>query len=295
MEIHLKNQNLNDILSKIEPNDIIYLEPKVYNEKIKIKTPNITIVGHPDGSSIEFNDHFNTIGDNNQELMTVRTYTLMVAADNVTLKNLSIKNNATPSEVYGQAVALHVLGDNFVGDNLKIYGAQDTLLCGPIPYDLTIRYQRLLEKDELTQRKSHQFYKDCYIEGDIDFIFGCGIAYFLNCEIHSIKSGYASAPAHPKEYEFGFVFDGCKFTTKDENANVFLSRPWRDYGQCAILNSTCQNHINPKLFNNWQKDREKTCRFYIYNSCDTKDMAVFAKELTKNEASKYTKNNILNS
>lgn len=295
MEIYLKNQNLREILKNVAPNDIIYLEPKVYNEKIKITVPNITIIGHKDGSSIEYNDHFNTIGENNQELMTVRTYTLMVAADNVTIKNLTIKNTATPSEIYGQAVALHILGDNFKAENLKILGAQDTLLCGPIPHDLTLRYQRLLSKDELTQKKSHQFYKDCYIEGDIDFIFGCGIAYFLNCELHSIKSGYVTAPAHPKEYEFGFVFENCKFTSSSDDFTVFLSRPWRDFGQCAILNSTCQNHISPKLFNNWQKGRENTCRFSIYNTYDTKDMVNFAKKLSENDTKKYTKENILNS
>ena len=295
MELYLNNQKLSEIINNVNPGDIIYLENKTYKEKIKITKPNLTIIGHEDGSIIEYDDHFNTIGGNNQELMTVRTYTMMIAADNVTLKNLTIKNTATPSDIYGQAVALHVLGDNFKAENVKICGAQDTLLCGPIPYDLTIRYQKLLPLDELTQKKSHQYYNNCYIEGDIDFIFGCGIAYFENCQIHSLRSGYASAPAHPEDYEFGFVFNNCKFTCEKENQTVFLSRPWRDYGQCAVLNSTCQNHISTKIFNNWQISREKTCRFSIYNTMDTSNMVSFAKELKEADIKKYTKDNILNS
>lgn len=130
----------------------------------------------------------------------------MAEASNITLKNLTIKNLSVPNRTYGQAVALHVIGDNFKAINCNVLGAQDTILAGPIPYDLTIRYKNLLSSDELTQNKSHQLYDHCYIEGDVDFIFGCGICFFNECEIHSIGKGYICAPSHPKDYNYGFVF-----------------------------------------------------------------------------------------
>lgn len=104
----------------------------------------------------------------------------MAEASNITLKNLTIKNLSVPNRTYGQAVALHVIGDNFKAINCNVLGAQDTILAGPIPYDLTIRYKNLLSSDELTQNKSHQLYDHCYIEGDVDFIFGCGICFSMN-------------------------------------------------------------------------------------------------------------------
>ena len=290
MDIFLKNnQSISSALISANPYDTIFLENKTYHEKIKINLKGVKIIGHPKGSVIEYNDHYNTIDENNFELMTVRTYTVMVAADDVVLTDLTIKNLSVPSQKYGQAVALHVLGDNFTCNNCQMLGAQDTLLCGPIPYDLTIRYKDILPLDELTQRKSHQHYINCYIEGDVDFIFGCGISIFENCHIHSIGKGYVSAPSHPQEYKYGFTFINCKITSVPNiKGQVFLSRPWRDYGTATFINCECGEHINGTIFNNWQKSRENTCRFKIYNCLDTKNMVSFAKTLSEDELSLYT-------
>lgn len=297
MERYLKeNETLTEILNKCQKGDIIHLCNKTYNEKIKITIPNITIIGH--NSSIEYRDYYNKIGKDNKELLTVRTYTLMVESNNVTLKNLTIKNLSTPCSIYGQAVALHVLGDNFAASNCKIYGAQDTILAGPIPYDLTIRYKDLLPKDELKQTKSHQLYENCYIEGDVDFIFGCGICFFDKCEIHSLKGkGYISAPSHPEDYKYGFVFNKCILSSKDNNQNnVYLARPWRDYGSstfidCKIIN----NHIKQEGFHHWKPERERTCKMNIYKTLDYNGLCSFANILDDNDINNYTKEKVLNS
>lgn len=297
MEIYLnKTDSFQEALSKAKPNDVIYLSNRIYNEKIKITTPNITIIGHAGKTVIKNKDYYNKTNIDNKEFTTVRTYTLMVAADNVTIKNLSIENTAAPSSVYGQAVALHVIGDNFIAENISIYGAQDTILSGPIPYDLTLRYKDLLPADELSQKKSHQYFKSCYIEGDIDFIFGCGIALFEDCHIHSLAKGYISAPSHPEEYEFGFVFKNCKLTAAEgNNENVYLSRPWRPYGQACFINCTIGTHINKAGFHCWSPERAKTCRMSQYNTMPTDDIANFARTLSKQELTHYSNENILKS
>lgn len=294
MEIYLNsNQNLSTILNNCHEGDIIHLAPKIYYEKIKITIPNLTIIGH--NSSIEYKDYYNKIGNDNKELLTVRTYTLMVAAPNVTLKDLTIKNLSTPNHIYGQAVALHVLGDNFKAINCNILGAQDTILAGPIPYDLTIRYKDLLPKDELTQKESHQLYDHCYIEGDVDFIFGCGICFFNECEIHSIGKGYICAPSHPKEYDYGFVFYKCNLTGFDEIKNqVYLGRPWRDYGQAAFISCKASSHIKKEGFHYWNESRQTTCRLSIYQTLNEKDVASFAKILNKNDLAKYSIEKVMN-
>ncbi len=291
-----KEDSLNDILKKAKPFDTIYLAKKTYNEKIKITTSNITIIGQGDETIIQNKDYYNKIHFDNKEYLTVRTYTLMVAADNVILENLIIKNLSTPNSIYGQAVALHVLGDNFKASKIKLFGAQDTLLCGPIPEDLTIRYKDLLPNDELNLKKSHQYFKNCYIEGDVDFIFGCGIALFENCNIHSIGKGYIAAPSHPESYQFGFVFKNCNLTCAEGLQNiVYLARPWRPYGQAAFINCKTDSHIKSEGFHFWSKEREKTCRLSQYNTLNSDNLVNFAKVLTDNEVSLYTLENIFNS
>lgn len=289
------NESLNGILMVAKPFDIIYLANKVYNEKVKITIPNLTIIGDID-SSIENKDYYNKIHEDNKEFLTVRTYTVMVQADNVKLEKITIKNNAVPNSTYGQAVALHVLGDHFVCNNCKIYGAQDTLLSGPIPDDLTIRYKDLLPIDELSTKKSHQYFTNCYIEGDVDFIFGCGIALFEDCEIHSIGKGYISAPSHPYDYTFGFVFLNCKLTCEaGMTSNVYLGRPWRDYGQAAFINCATGAHIKAEGFHYWNENRAKTCKLYNYKTVKETDLAKFANNLSENEILDYSAQNILNS
>ena len=57
---------------------------------------------------------------------------------------------AIPGVIGGQAVALRVTGDQSAFYGCGMYGAQDTLL------------------DEL----GRHFFKECFIQGSIDFIFG---------------------------------------------------------------------------------------------------------------------------
>lgn len=286
------NDSINEYLRKCKNGDVLYLSEGIYEEKIKISVEGIKIIGN--NTTIQYKDYYNKVGKDNKELLTVRTYTLMVAADNVTLENLTIKNLALDNNKYGQAVALHVIGDNFKANHLKLIGGQDTLLAGPIPYDLTIRYKDLLPQDELTQKKSHQYYEDCYIEGNVDFIFGCGICLFESCTIHSSGKGYICAPSHPQEYKYGFVFINCNLTSSTQNENnVFLARPWRDYGHATFIDCKSDKHIKPDGFNNWNPEREKTCKMEIYKTLDYNSLVKFAKILTEDDLKIYTKENIL--
>lgn len=287
--------SINATLPLLKDGDKIELSEGIFHEKVKITKSNIEIFGKSDKTIISNKDYYNKIHEDNKEYLTVRTYTLLVVGDNVKISNLTIRNESTPNSIYGQAVALEVIGDNFVANNVTLLGAQDTLLSGPIPYDLTIRYKDLLPKDELTVKESHQLYQNCYIEGDVDFIFGSGIAYFDNCHLHSIGKGYICAPSHPKESKYGFVFNNCLIDSANlANDSVYLARPWREYGQASFINcKVVGSFINKELFNNWVKEREKTCRLSIYNTCDTSSVVKFAKVLTKDEANNMTIKKVL--
>ena len=115
MELFVDSQtSLSNALKIAKKGDIIKLKSGIYRTKIKIFQSNITLVGEGENTIIVNKDYFNKINEiDNKEYLTVRTYTVLVKGDNVTFKNLTIQNDSTPSSIYGQAVALEVLGDNF--------------------------------------------------------------------------------------------------------------------------------------------------------------------------------------
>ncbi len=286
--------SINETLSKMNEFDTLHLKSGIYKEKVRITKANINIIGEGKDTIITNKDYFTKIDSNNFEYLTVRTYTLIVISDNVTLQDLTIQNESCPATIYGQAVALEVLGDNFKGINLRLLGDQDTLLAGPIPPDLLIRYKDILPKDELSGTSSHQLYNNCYIEGGIDFIFGSAEAYFNKCILHSINNGFIAAPSHSKDQKYGFVFNECTISAEDKVDNVYLARPWRDYGYSAYINcKVVGNHINKELFDKWVKGRENTCRFFIYNTIESTAKVKFYTELKTSDLSFYTKEKVL--
>lgn len=123
---------------------------------------------------------------NHNECNTFGTYSLLVGSDNIHLEGLIIQNEATPSSIYGQAVALHVIGTRFTCTNCIIKSAQDTLFTGPLPKDLIQRYTGFYDICKLKAEPSIQSYKNCVIVGDVDFIFGCATVLFEECELISI-------------------------------------------------------------------------------------------------------------
>ena len=150
----------------------IFIKNGVYNEKVIIPSwkTNISLIGeNKDSTIITYNDHAGkrlAIRDEFLKTDTVRTYTsytVLVEGNDCRIENITIKNTAGR---VGQAVALHVEGDRFIAKNCVLLANQDTL------YTAT--------------ENSRQYYKDCYIEGTTDFIFGEATVVFQNCIIKSL-------------------------------------------------------------------------------------------------------------
>ncbi|MNJ01780.1 Pectinesterase B precursor [compost metagenome] len=54
---------------------------------------------------------------------------------------------------------------------------------------------------------------DCYLEGDVDFLFGPATAVFERCHIHCKRDGgYLTATNTPEETPVGYVFLDCRVT-----------------------------------------------------------------------------------
>lgn len=195
---------------------------------------------------------------------TFRSYSVLVDGNNITFRNCVFENTAGKGEDVGQALALYLDGDNITLENCTLRGHQDTLFLAPLP-EKEIIPGGFLGPKQFTERTNRTFYfKNCRIEGGVDFIFGGATAYFDNCEFVSVESGYIFAPSTPKDVKTGFVARNCRFTaTKNvPDGSCFIARPWRDHAALEIVNCYLGKHINSAGFDDWGKiHAHKTVRF----------------------------------
>lgn len=260
----------------MEYHKVIFVKRGTYKEKLVIPQwlTNIEICGEDrDQTVITYDDHANILSTLNAQpstkLGTFRTYTVKVEGQNITFKNITIENNAAR---LGQAVALHTEGDRLTFVNCRFLGNQDTVYTG-------VAGTRL-------------YFKDCYIEGTTDFIFGPSIAWFEHCDIFCKADSYITAASTPQEQSYGYVFNDCRITAAPGVSKVYLGRPWRDYGYTLFMNCDLCREIRPEGWHQWEKHREQTARYLEYNNrgegASTAQRVAWSRQLTKKEASEIT-------
>ncbi len=257
----------------------IQLKPGVYKEKLVLAASktNVALIGEDPKTTVVTHDDFaqkkNKFGE---EMGTTGSTSFFVFGDGFFAKNITFENSAGP---VGQAVAVRVTGDKVVFENCRFLGFQDTL------------YPQ--------GDRSRQYYKDCYIEGTVDFIFGWSTAVFDRCEIFSkAPSGYVTAASTNEGAPFGFVFLDCKLTGDSPESSVYLGRPWRDFAQTIFINTEMGKHIRPEGWHNWSKpNAEKTAFYAEYGSSGagaSPDTRVsWSHQLSEQESKKYTLENVL--
>lgn len=254
-------------------NKVIYVKKGLYKEKVTVPQwlTNIEIVGEDrDETIITWDDHANIkMPGTDRGMGTFRTWTMRVEGNDITFRNITIENN---SARLGQAVALHTEGDRLMFVNCRLLGHQDTVYTGTA--------------------RTRLFFKDCYIEGTTDFIFGPATAWFEGCTIHSKSNSYITAASTPQDVEFGYVFNNCRLTAAEGVEKVYLGRPWRDYGYTLFMNCELGGHIRPEGWHHWQKEREQTARYMEYNNsgpgAKTDGRVAWSRQLTKKEVADIT-------
>ena len=271
-----------------EYHKVIFIKKGTYKEKLIIPQwlQHIELCGEDrDQTIITYDDHANIkmeanfwpreVKDqllamgNRPNLGTFRSFTVRVDANDITFKNLTIENNAAR---LGQAVALHTQGDRLTFVNCRFLGNQDTVYTG--------------------MPRTRLYFKDCYIEGTTDFIFGPSTAWFENCDIFCKINSYITAASTPQEVDYGYIFNNCRITCAEGATKVYLGRPWRDYGYTLFMNCELPRQIRPEGWHQWRPEAVKTARYMEYNNrgegADTSKRVPWSRQLTKKEASKIT-------
>jgi len=142
----------------------IFIKNGTYKEKLVLPASktHVTFVGEDVlNTVITYDDYAQKLNRFDEEMGTTGSTSFFIFGDNFKAENLTFQNDAGP---VGQAVAVRVDGDKAVFLNCRFLGNQDTLY--------------------LHGRDSRQYYKNCYIEGTIDFIFGWSTVVFEDCEIY---------------------------------------------------------------------------------------------------------------
>lgn len=292
---------------------VIFLKSGIYHEKVTIDRPFVSIIGEDASSTvIAFNDYAAMKMPDGSKRGTFRSYTMFLNSHDITLSHLTIRNESTPRSLVGQAIALYADGDRLFLENCRLESYQDTLFTGPLPPS-PLSPGGFTGPKEFDERiMGRQYYKNCYICGDVDFIFGSAIAYFDNCEIASVYSeelprtagmappvyGYVTAASTPEGYPFGYVFHKCRFTGTCPDGSVYLGRPWRNFAKTVLINCHLGPHIREEGFHDWnKKEAHDTIYYGEYHStgkgASPQRRAPFVHQLTDAESLNYTKEAVL--
>jgi pectinesterase len=247
-----------------DENVTIVIKNGRYFEKLSLCRPNVTIIGEDAEKTVIENDSSaRDLLSDGTPIGTYATATVHIVegSDNFVCKNVTFVNSAGLGKFVGQALALFVDCDKAMFENCRFVANQDTLLAAPNHIDY----------DGETEKNNRMYFKNCYIEGNVDFIFGGATAVFEGCEIFCRKreegnNSYITACCTPKNSAFGFVFKNCKVTGDADENTVYLGRPWRDYAKATFINTDFSSVVNGSLFIAWN-DTEKH-KTSCYEICD---------------------------
>ena len=259
----------------------VVVAPGVYREVLEIAKPGVTLRGESADASktmIVFDKSAGTAGG------TFKSATVHISGDGFVAKNITFANdwNRTHEQVRvgSQAVAVGVTADKAVFRNVRMLGNQDTLYAA----------------------KGRQYFENCYIEGNVDFIFGDANAFFENCELHSVvykNGGYITAQSkNSAAQESTYVFDHCKVTGAPGQKRVYLGRPWRPYATVVFLNTAMGEHIEAAGWREWHPGETASLGTAFYAEYNSTGPGATGKRephthlLTQEEAAKYTRRSI---
>ena len=250
----------------------ILIKNGIYKEKLVLPASktNVRFIGESAEKTILTYDDYaskkNRFGEN---IGTSGSSSFFIYGDGFQAENITFENSSGP---VGQAVAVRIDGDRVQFNNCRFLGFQDTLY----PHG----------------KRSRQYYKNCYIEGTVDFIFGWSTAVFDQCEIFCKKNGYVTAASTTQSSRFGFVFLNCKITGDAEANSFYLGRPWRPYSNVVFINCFLDKLIKPEGWHNWRStEKEKTAFYAEYGNTGpgsgVTDRVKWSHQLTEEQVKKY--------
>ena len=236
---------------------MIFIKNGTYNEQVALgtktaaSTKKISLIGESYGGVLitHSQSRASSGSPTYEDVCTVKLYATDFYAENISIQNAA---GAT-----GMAEALYTAGDRQIFRNCKVLGYQDT-------------YR--------SKKGTRGYFKKCWLEGAVDFIYAGGTLFFDDCTINCVNGeGHIVAPEDSyttkvstvsgKTLKLGFVFRRCNITANSDVAtgSYDLGRPWNINAGAYYLNCTLGKHIKPA---GWATmgGNETTASFAEYNS-----------------------------
>ncbi|KAI3704919.1 hypothetical protein L1987_75148 [Smallanthus sonchifolius] len=215
---------------------VIYIKRGVYEENIEIgnKMENIMLVG--DGLKYTIITGSRSVGGGST---TFDSATVIVTGSGFIAQGITFRNTAGPQN--HQAVALRSSSDLSVFYRCSFEGYQDTLY---------VHSQR-------------QFYKECYIYGTVDFIFGNAAVVFQNCMIYgrrpmdSQKITVTAQGRTDSNQNTGISIQNSRIMAASDlkpvlnSFKTFLGRPWKQYSRTVFLKNYMDSLVDPAGWLEW--------------------------------------------
>ncbi|WP_320774454.1 pectinesterase family protein [Streptomyces sp. CRN 30] len=148
--------------------------------------------------------------------------TTTVAADGFTARWITFANDwlrgDNPDYTGTQAVALKAQGDRSAFLHCRFLGHQDTLYADTRDLSLFAR----------------QYYAHCYVEGDVDFVFGRATAVYEHCHFRTLVRddlaappyGFVFAPSTAGANPLGYLVTDSRISSAAPDGWYKLARPW---------------------------------------------------------------------
>ncbi|XP_049375960.1 pectinesterase 2.1-like [Solanum verrucosum] len=218
---------------------VIYVKMGIYKENVEVTNNkmNLMIVGDGMNATI-ITGSLNVVDGST----TFRSATLAAVGQGFILQDICIQNTAGPDKQ--QAVALRVGADMSVINRCRIDAYQDTL------YAFSLR----------------QFYRDSYVIGTVDFIFGNAAVVFQKCQLVARKPNKnqqnmvtAQGRTDPNQAT-GTSIQFCDIIASPDLEPVvnefktYLGRPWKEYSRTVVMESYLGGLIDPVGWAKWDGD-----------------------------------------
>lgn len=275
----------------------IYVKDGVYKEQLTISKPYISIVGEdPENTILTYNVANGDAKPSGGVYGSADCAALTVSgndfkAQNITFENSHLKD--TGKDV--QASCVYTYGDRISFSNCNFYSGQDTLCAY-----------------SYGANKSRVYFKNCFIQGSVDFIWGGATALFENCTLNELRSNaFYTAANTPQGQKYGFVFLNCNLEAVQDSrytslvnpswgtpTSVYLGRTYGDYCHVSYIDCNLNAPINPlgwQKMSNFNLNNTAILEEYgcIGEGSNRSGRVAWSKALTSSEADSYTKQNIL--
>ncbi|KAJ3693535.1 hypothetical protein LUZ60_009015 [Juncus effusus] len=213
-----------------------------------------------------------------------KSATFTVNSDNFVAFGITFKNDAEmglPHTQGNQSVAAMVSGDKVAFYHCGFFSPHNTLF----------------------DHKGRHYYESCYIQGNIDFIFGRGQSVFQSCEIFVLPDRRSkilgSITAHNRrshDDKSGFVFlKGKVYGTGD----VYLGRANEAYSRVIFAKTYFSKTITPAGWTNWSYQGSTKDLMIGEYEChgpgsDHKQRVDWARQLRKEEVAPFASIDFIN-